>query len=82
MPTVQLTFEDHRRRTGRGGPRRGAGRPRGPRPIVHHVRREALPRESPVHVTLRVRKELGSLRTGSYDVTFNQSGKPALSSLR
>jgi REP element-mobilizing transposase RayT len=59
----QLTFEDHRRRTGRGGPRIGAGRPRGPRPIVYHVKRDAHPRECPAHVTLRVRNDVPSLRT-------------------
>lgn len=59
----QLTFDDHRRRTGRGGPRPGAGRPCGPRPIVYHVRREPLPRECPAHVTLRVRGDVPSLRT-------------------
>jgi len=50
MDAVQLSFEDHRRRTGRGGPRAGAGRPRGRRPVVHHVRRETLPRGCPAHV--------------------------------
>jgi REP element-mobilizing transposase RayT len=63
MRPTQLTFDDHRRRTGRGGPRAGAGRPRGRRPVVHHVRRDALPRECPAHVTLRVRPGIGSLRT-------------------
>lgn len=63
---MQLTFDDHRRRTGRGGPRAGAGRPRGPRPIVHHVRREPLRAEYPAHVTLRVRSGIGSLRTRTF----------------
>jgi REP element-mobilizing transposase RayT len=62
MRATQLTFDDHRRRTGHGGPRPGAGRPRGRRPIVHHVRREALPRGRPAHITLRVRSG-PSLRT-------------------
>lgn len=66
MRAAQLIFDDHRRRTGRGGPRAGAGRPRGRRPIVHHVRREQLPRECPVHVTLRVRAGIGSLRTRTF----------------
>ena len=50
-------------RTGRGGPRPGAGRPRGPRPVVYHVRRDPHPRECPAHVTLRVRSDVPSLRT-------------------
>jgi REP element-mobilizing transposase RayT len=58
----QLTFTDYRRRTGRGGPRLGAGRPRGPRPRVLHRERGAVPVECPVHVTLRVKPNLLSLR--------------------
>ena len=50
------------RRGGRGGPRRGAGRPRGKRPRVLHRRRERVPAGAPVHVTLRVRRELPRLR--------------------
>jgi REP element-mobilizing transposase RayT len=61
----QLSFDDHRRRVGRGGPRVGAGRPRGPRPVVYHVRRESHPRECPAHVTLRVRGDVPSLRSRS-----------------
>ena len=61
LPT-QLTFEDHRRRSGRGGPRPGAGRPRGRRPVVYHVRRDPLPHACPAHVTLRVRQGLPALR--------------------
>ena len=66
MKARQLSFDDHRRRTGRGGPRAGAGRPRGPRPVVYHVRRDAHPRECPAHVTLRVRSDVPSLRTRSF----------------
>jgi REP element-mobilizing transposase RayT len=66
MRCAQLTFDDHRRRTGRGGPRAGAGRPRGKRSVVYHVRREALPRECPVHVTLRVHAGVGSLRSRTF----------------
>ena len=43
MRAIQLSFDDHRRRTGRGGSRVGAGRPRGKRSVVCHVRRESLP---------------------------------------
>jgi REP element-mobilizing transposase RayT len=60
----QLTFTDYRKRTGRGGPRPGAGRPRGPRPRVWHREREAVPVDCPVHVTLRVKPNLASLRSG------------------
>jgi REP element-mobilizing transposase RayT len=63
---MQLTFDEHRSRTGRGGPRVGAGRPRGPRPVVYHVRREPLHSECPAHVTLRVRPGIGSLRTRAF----------------
>jgi REP element-mobilizing transposase RayT len=66
MRAMQLSFDDHRRRTGRGGPRVGAGRPRGKRSIVHHVRREVLPRDCPAHVTLRVRTSVPSLRRGTF----------------
>jgi REP element-mobilizing transposase RayT len=59
----QLTFTDYRHRTGRGGPRRGAGRPRGERPRVLHRAREPIPNGCPVHVTVRVRKSVPSLRT-------------------
>jgi len=59
----QLTFHDHRMRTGRGGPRPGAGRPRGPRPRVAHRQREAVPGSCPVHVTVRVRPDVPSLRS-------------------
>ncbi|MGH7286419.1 MAG: transposase [Myxococcota bacterium] len=49
-------------RTGRGGPRPGAGRPRGLRPRVLHREREPIPGHCPVHVTLRVRPSVPSLR--------------------
>ena len=60
----QLSFTDYRMRTGSGGPRPGAGRPRGPRPRVLHREREAAPVHYPVHVTLRVRPGVPSLRGG------------------
>src|SRR3990172_5821452 len=52
-------------RTGRGGPRPGAGHPRGPRPRVLHRAREPVPGHFPVHVTLRVRAGVPSLRGGA-----------------
>ena len=49
--------------TRRGGVRKGSGRKRkGPRGRVAHVRREPLVARHPVHVTLRVRTGLPSLR--------------------
>ena len=69
----QLDFDDLRRCTGRGGPRAGAGRPRGPRPIVYHVRREELRRDHPLHVTLRVRRDVRSLRTRTFVAAFRKS---------
>jgi len=62
----QLSFIDYRMRTGRGGPRPGAGRPRGPRPRVLHRERAAVPGDCPVHVTLRVKANLPSLREGRF----------------
>ena len=62
----QLTFSDYRKRTGRGGPRPGAGRPRGPRPRVLHRERAPVPGDCPVHVTLRVKANLPSLREGKF----------------
>ncbi len=59
----QLTFHDHRMRSGRGGPRPGAGRPRASaNPPVHHVRRPPVPRDCPSHVTLRLLRGLPALR--------------------
>ncbi len=59
----QLSFHDYRLHTGHGGPRRGAGRKAGPRPIVHHVRRERASCATPALVTLRVRAGCPSLRS-------------------
>src|SRR5262245_13454997 len=58
----QLSFAEYRERTGRGGPRPGSGRPSGPRPRVLHRERETVPVDCPVHVTLRVKPDLISLR--------------------
>ena len=59
----QLTFDEHRRSHGRGGPRKGAGRkPVGRAGIVHHVRRPHFSRLEIAHVTLRVREDVPSLR--------------------
>jgi REP element-mobilizing transposase RayT len=69
----QLSFMDYRKRSGRGGPRPGAGRPRGPRPRVWHRSRGKLAVRCPVHVTLRVRPDVPSLRTVSVVREFRRS---------
>jgi putative transposase len=57
----QLTFD--LRYKGRGGPRKGAGRPRSRPGTVPHLKRPSLSRHHPVHVTLRLVEGLASLRT-------------------
>ena len=59
MPNqIDLQFRSH------GGARAGAGRkPASARPPVHHVKRPKVPRGSPAHVTLRVRRDVPSLRS-------------------
>ena len=49
-------------RLGWGGRREGAGRKPGPNPRIPHLRREKFAGRHPVHVTLKVRKEVPSLR--------------------
>src|SRR5262249_20200688 len=47
----------------RGGKRKSAGRPKkGFRASERHKKREALPARCPAHVTLRIEREVGSLR--------------------
>ena len=53
---LPLVFRSH------GGARKGAGRPRGDRPKVRHRCRPELSARHPIHVTLRLRREIGSLR--------------------
>ena len=69
----QLTFHDLRLNSGRGGPRTGAGRPARRPGVVHHVRRGAVPSGSPVHVTLRVRSDVPSLRGRVFVQEFRRS---------
>jgi REP element-mobilizing transposase RayT len=70
----QLSFTDHRRHSGWGGPREGAGRkPASQRPPVHHVRRDPVPGRAPAHVTLRVRREVPSLRSRRFLRVFRSS---------
>lgn len=58
---VQLTLDQARRPTGRGGWRPGAGRPRGL--TTHaHAPRPAFAASAPLHVTLRIVGGLPSLR--------------------
>ena len=47
---------------GWGGRREGAGRKPGPNPCIPHLRRETFAERHPVHVTLKVRKGIPSLR--------------------
>ncbi|HEY4244889.1 MAG TPA: transposase [Kofleriaceae bacterium] len=47
----------------RGGKRKGAGRPKGPRPGERHEKRKRVTRHTPVHVTMRVVELAESLRT-------------------
>ncbi len=74
---TQLDFERHWTPRTWGGRRIGAGRPRGSRPVVYHVRREPLPGSCPAHVTLRVRPGIPSLRKHSFVQAFNASLREA-----
>ena len=62
-----------RKRSGRGGARPGAGRPRGPRPRVLHRAREPVAGLQPVHVTLRVRPGIPSLGGRAFVEEFRRS---------
>ncbi len=58
----QLTFTELRMKTGRGGPRPGAGRPAADRPVIHHVKREEVLEREPSHVTIRAVEDVPRLR--------------------
>src|SRR5574341_600050 len=74
----QLRLDDQPTHRGWGGRRPGAGRkPASARPPVHHVGRPALPGHCPVHVTLRVRAGLPSLRSRSFVKAFRKSLRAA-----
>lgn len=75
--THQLTFDEQRMRSGRGGPRPGAGRPRKMHGVIHHVRRQAMPRDCPAHVTLKVRRGVPSLRNRRFVREFRSSLREA-----
>jgi REP element-mobilizing transposase RayT len=58
FPQLEMKFCSH------GGKREGAGRkPASARPPIHHVKRPAVPRGVPSHVTVRVRRGIPSLRS-------------------
>ena len=59
----QQSFDEHRMRHGRGGPRPGAGRKPSGRSCERKQRRERFRGGKPVHVTLRVRDGLPRLRS-------------------
>jgi REP element-mobilizing transposase RayT len=59
--------------SGRGGPRLGAGRKPGPRPRVLHRERPPVPARCPVHVTVRTRPGIPSLRSGRLVRAFRRS---------
>ncbi len=69
----QLTFHDQRMQTGRGGPRPRSGRPAAPGARVLHREREKIPGSCPVHVTLRVRKDVPGLRRKALVREFRRS---------
>jgi REP element-mobilizing transposase RayT len=73
----QLAFDDHRRRSGRGGPRPGAGRPRKLHGVVHHIRRDPHPGRCPAHVTLKTLRGVPSLRSRSLVREFKRSLREA-----
>ncbi|MBW2287044.1 MAG: transposase, partial [Deltaproteobacteria bacterium] len=58
----QQSFDDYRMRSGRGGPRPGAGRKPSGRICERKKRRERFQGSKPVHVTLRFREGLPRLR--------------------
>ena len=57
----------------RGGRRRGAGRPAGPRPRIRHRSRPAISGSRPALVTLKIREGLPSLRRRSFVAAFERS---------
>ncbi len=69
----QLTLDAARYHTGRGGPRHGAGRPRGPRPRVLHRHRQPIVARIPQHVTIRLRDDVPSVRQPRFVRRFRTS---------
>jgi len=56
-----------------GGARVGAGRPRGQRRYIAHRSRPALNRHQPLHITLRVRPDVPSLRNPHFIAAFRHT---------
>src|SRR5262245_36541108 len=69
----QLTLDAVRYHSGRGGPRHGAGRPRGARPRVLHRQRVPIVAREPVHVTIRLRRGMPTLRQPRFVRGFRTS---------
>ena len=69
----QGTIYEHLCRTGRGGPRVGAGRKPSKRPIVHHIRRVRFSRLTAALVTVRVRADVPSLRRPAFPEEMRRS---------
>ena len=75
----QLTFNDYRMTAGEhGGPRPGAGRPRGGGAEVPHTKRPDFKEAEPAHVTIRIRKGISSLRVKKIIRAFRRSLRPVL----
>jgi len=73
----QMSFHDHRMRSGRGGPRLGAGRPRSG---IHHdpkQAREPFGRPAPALITLRILKGIPPLRCGALIRALRESFRQA-----
>ena len=66
---AQLTLDSARKPAGHGGWRPGAGRPRG-RKTVSHEARERFAARHPLHVTLRIKPGVQSLRRGKVCATI------------
>ncbi len=73
----QMSFHDHRMRSGRGGPRPGAGRPRSG--IQHDPKRAREPfgRLTPALITLRIREGIPPLRCGALIRALRESFRQA-----
>ena len=63
MPKREAQLDLDLRRRGRGGARKGAGRPKSSKDVPH-VARPEIAKRFPIHVGLRVRKDVGRLRRG------------------
>ena len=75
---TQLTFDDQRRRSGRGDPVPGAaGNGPGRKGIVHHIRRQPFRKNSACLVTVRVRDEIPKLRVKRFVRDFRRSLRKA-----